>query len=557
VPWLLLLAARHADECGDVDAALNLVEQALAHTPTVIDLLLAKARLLKHAGRLADAADTLEYARTLDLADRYLNTKAVRYALRVNRVAHAERTVALFARHDAKDPAADPLGNLNELQVLWFEAEAAAACERVGDFGPALKRYLRVVDKHFADFDEDQFDFHMYCLRKTTLCAYVDLLLVEEKLRSHARFLEAAAGAARCYFSLHADPSLRRAAAPGAGNGGKDGAAAPAVAAAPPAAVPVDDEGRRIEKDDDPQGAKLLLVDAPLEQAAKYARLLTDNLPPRFRTAAAAVAVFSAGAGTPSSQAPLPTAARAGTPVLPATSSRLIRRAGWNTPADAAVSAHALAADIALARGKLLVAAAHVVAAQAAVSETPSAVGSGPIAAAAGLATQHAHPAALAAAVRLYRAVSGAQPEGAAATAVTQVVRLPDQCGSHSVDAFLQAAVAALGGASVSLATALVLLQLEGAGMLAQPLGHSRSVRIPAPRAGAAAPAEPTALRQLIAALDSAATARRSVPDVADAVSALAQCASSGWLADAQAARARAIAEASLHTATILRHVVS
>jgi hypothetical protein len=29
----------------------------------------------------------------------------------------------------------------------------------------ALKRFLK-VDAHFADFVEDQFDFHGYCMRK-------------------------------------------------------------------------------------------------------------------------------------------------------------------------------------------------------------------------------------------------------------------------------------------------------------------------------------------------------------------------------------------------------
>ena len=32
---------------------------------------------------------------------------------------------------------------------------------------------FKEVEKHFADFDEDQFDFHSYCIRKMTLRAYV------------------------------------------------------------------------------------------------------------------------------------------------------------------------------------------------------------------------------------------------------------------------------------------------------------------------------------------------------------------------------------------------
>ena len=34
--------------------------------------------------------------------------------------------------------------------------------------------------KHFDDFQEDQFDFHAYCVRKMTLRAYVQMLRMED-----------------------------------------------------------------------------------------------------------------------------------------------------------------------------------------------------------------------------------------------------------------------------------------------------------------------------------------------------------------------------------------
>ena len=39
---------------------------------------------------------------------------------------------------------------------------------------------------------DDQFDFHTYCMRKMTLRAYVELLQVEDKLRSHPFYFDAA-----------------------------------------------------------------------------------------------------------------------------------------------------------------------------------------------------------------------------------------------------------------------------------------------------------------------------------------------------------------------------
>ena len=42
--------------------------------------------------------------------------------------------------------------------------------------GRALK-YFTAVRKHYDDMEEDQFDFHSYCLRKMTLRSYVHLLV--------------------------------------------------------------------------------------------------------------------------------------------------------------------------------------------------------------------------------------------------------------------------------------------------------------------------------------------------------------------------------------------
>ncbi len=82
LPWVRLLAVKHADEGGRLEDALKHAQAAIEHTPTVVDVYVAKARVLKHAGSLGAAADELNRARMLDLADRHLNTKTVRSPLR-------------------------------------------------------------------------------------------------------------------------------------------------------------------------------------------------------------------------------------------------------------------------------------------------------------------------------------------------------------------------------------------------------------------------------------------------------------------------------------------
>ena len=70
VIWLRWFLVQHFDSLGDHEQALAIVETAIAHTPTVLELYTAKAKVLKHVGNLAEAAKVLDYARDLDTADR-------------------------------------------------------------------------------------------------------------------------------------------------------------------------------------------------------------------------------------------------------------------------------------------------------------------------------------------------------------------------------------------------------------------------------------------------------------------------------------------------------
>ena len=53
---------------------------------------------LQHAGDLPEASRWMDEARTLDLADRYLNSKCAKYMLRAGILERAEETCALFTR---------------------------------------------------------------------------------------------------------------------------------------------------------------------------------------------------------------------------------------------------------------------------------------------------------------------------------------------------------------------------------------------------------------------------------------------------------------------------
>ena len=188
VMWVRALVAQLADLCGDTKSALDHLDKAIEHTPTLLDLYVIKGKVYKHAGDLQRAAEWMEKARNMDLADRcacrrrrrpapraaapalaaapppppltpsqpshrrsYLNTKSTRYLIRADKLDEAAKVIALFTKPGDQ--------NLHEMQCMWYEIECANSHARRGDHGRALKNFA-YIEKHFTDIVEDQFDFH-------------------------------------------------------------------------------------------------------------------------------------------------------------------------------------------------------------------------------------------------------------------------------------------------------------------------------------------------------------------------------------------------------------
>lgn len=198
--WTYYYLAQHFDHLRDTDKALSYIDAAIEHTPTLIELFVAKGRIYKHAGDPAEAFRWLDEAQSLDTADRYINSKCAKYMLRANMLKEAEDTCAKFTREGVC-----AMENLNEMQCMWFQTECALAYHRLEQWGDALKK-CHEVDRHFSEIIEDQFDFHTYCMRKMTLRSYVGLLRLEDVLRGHPFYFKAAKCAIEVYLHLHDKP---------------------------------------------------------------------------------------------------------------------------------------------------------------------------------------------------------------------------------------------------------------------------------------------------------------------------------------------------------------
>lgn len=96
--WAYYFMAQHHDYLLQSELAIEYINKAIAHTPTLVELYMVKAKIYKHAGAIQKAAEIMNDARELDLQDRFVNSKCVKYMLRAGKIAKAEDTVSLFTR---------------------------------------------------------------------------------------------------------------------------------------------------------------------------------------------------------------------------------------------------------------------------------------------------------------------------------------------------------------------------------------------------------------------------------------------------------------------------
>lgn len=158
------------------------------------------------------------------------------------------------------------------------------------------------VIKHYEDFHEDQFDFHMYCVRKVTLRSYCKLLRFEDGIWGLPIYGRAAEEVIKLHLHLIDNPAksqeeeepdyskmtpaerkkakniarkkAKKAAASSAGGGGgNDNKSANGSG-----------NKKKVKPhiiDEDPEGKELLVLDH-LEEAKKYSSLLVRHAPKRI-----------------------------------------------------------------------------------------------------------------------------------------------------------------------------------------------------------------------------------------------------------------------------------
>ena len=293
----------------DLSKAMKLIEDEISTNSKSVDLYMTKARIWKHHGNTKKASETMEQARLVDDRDRYINTKAAKYQLRNDENGAAIQTMSKFTRNEA---VGGTLGDLHDMQCIWYIIEDGESYLRQGKLGLALKRFHSINDI-FEIWQEDQFDFHLFSLRKGQIRAYVDMIRWEDGLREHPFFTRAAINAANTYVQLHDKPQLAQTSFTNGVNGDmskldkaerkkaqkkarKDQEKKEQEEAekkdAKKTAGNVGADGEIKKEDKDPTGEKLLQTTDPLTDAMRFVTPLLEYSPKNLEAQQAGFEVF-------------------------------------------------------------------------------------------------------------------------------------------------------------------------------------------------------------------------------------------------------------------------
>ena len=293
----------------DLYKAMRLIDDEISRNSKSVDLYMTKARIWKHHGNSKKASETMEQARLVDDRDRYINTKAAKYQLRNDENEAAIKTMSKFTRNEA---VGGTLGDLHDMQCIWYIIEDGESYLRQGKRGLALKRFHSIYDI-FEIWQEDQFDFHLFSLRKGQIRAYVDMVRWENGLREHPFFTRAAINAANTYVQLYDKPQLAQTSFSNGVNGDmskldkaerkkaqkkarkeqeKKEQEEAERKDAKKTAGNVGADGEIKKEDKDPTGEKILQTTDPLTDAMKFVTPLLEYSPKNLEAQQAGFEVF-------------------------------------------------------------------------------------------------------------------------------------------------------------------------------------------------------------------------------------------------------------------------
>jgi peptide alpha-N-acetyltransferase len=134
--WTWYLRAGLHELAAEYAEGIVLLDKAIEHTPTAVDMYELKAKLLKLSGDINAAVEVVDAGRDLDRQDRYINNLTTQYMLEAGMDEDALNRISMFTKHEG-----NPEINLFEMQCSWYELGLASCYANKQDWGRALKKY--------------------------------------------------------------------------------------------------------------------------------------------------------------------------------------------------------------------------------------------------------------------------------------------------------------------------------------------------------------------------------------------------------------------------------
>jgi N-alpha-acetyltransferase 15/16, NatA auxiliary subunit len=115
-----------------------------------------EARIYKQMGELEKASVSMNNARKMDLADKYLNAKGAKYMIKINKIHEGNRILFSFnkmprAALDLEQERNSP----HEMQCMWYESELGFAYIAKQRMGKAIQMFNYII-QHFNTYYADQ-----------------------------------------------------------------------------------------------------------------------------------------------------------------------------------------------------------------------------------------------------------------------------------------------------------------------------------------------------------------------------------------------------------------
>lgn len=190
---LYYIYSQHLDCMGLPLEGLDYIEKSLKLDDSRPDGFNIKRKLLKHLYRFEEAQDAIDHARLMEKNDKYLNTRTICACLENGQFEKAKELLKVFMtyisdiskskRRESTNSSSET--EIKNLQIIWYEKRAARYRELLDlssdGYLMAFDHYLRLMES-MEIMKTDQYDYHLYCLRKMTLYRYLDFINMHDKL---------------------------------------------------------------------------------------------------------------------------------------------------------------------------------------------------------------------------------------------------------------------------------------------------------------------------------------------------------------------------------------